>query len=293
MLINTYKLDEDKPMGFGDFIRGCISCHQISLEYNFEFEIDLGPFSEFYKETKKYFPKNNVPITNFRNLTTNGKSFAKKLYFHSGKDFNNFNISAFSIFTNVWPQNTIDTIEKPNLKHTHKGWGDISKTTKKFIKDRLKPNIKKNDFLKSLPIEYEVVHIRTGDPNAFKNSFDAKVDVTTSENGIASYMMFQLVDILKTTDKPLIILSDSLVVKNYINTISSGFNSDRIIVSDVEAKHAGTGGCEETFNDLCILNKSKKIHQFSVYPWGSGFSNIAHHIYDVPIERYDKLKSHF
>lgn len=291
MLINNYEIDKESPMGFGDFIRGCISCHQLSLKNNFKFDINLGPFSDFYKPASNYFPKAKS-IHNFRNVG-DISALSKKIYFLSGQNYDNINNNTYHIFTNTWPDNTIENIEKPNQKHSHQGWGDISKETKKFIKERLQPVGDINDFFKEFPKEYEVVHIRSGDPNGFKNKFDAKIDVTTSENGIASYVMFQIADILKTTDKPLIILSDSSVVKNYINTISSGFNSDRIIISEVKAIHSGMGGMKETVYDLNILNHAKKIHQLSIYTWGSGFSNIAHHIFDVPIQRYDQIKSHF
>ena len=286
MLINQYIIDKEKPMGFGDFIRGCIACHQFSLEENFEFDIDLGPFSKYYKSHKNEKFK-DTPNLNFRNC---GDFLQFKEKLNSFLGFNQLHTKNVLITTNTWPENTIDNIKENNKKHIHKDWGKISKETKKLIKSRLKPISCQKEFLNKLPKQYEVVHIRAGDFNAFKTSFDATQYIDFSEKDIAKYVLFKIAKILRKTKRSLIILSDSNAIKKYLSKIENSFKSGRIIVSNIQAKHSGVGGSYETFHDLTILNNAKKIHQFSVYTWGSGFSNIAHHIYDVPIKRYKQIR---
>jgi hypothetical protein len=43
---------------------------------------------------------------------------------------------------------------------------------------------------------------------------------------------------------------------------------------------------QDTMIEFMIASKSQKIYQLSVYEWGSGFSDIIHQIYNVPIEHY-------
>lgn len=42
---------------------------------------------------------------------------------------------------------------------------------------------------------------------------------------------------------------------------------------------------EDTMMEFMIMTRCKKIYQGSVYEWGSGFSQIAHLVYNVPLEK--------
>ena len=55
--------------------------------------------------------------------------------------------------------------------------------------------------------------------------------------------------------------------------------------------HSGTynhtsNECEDTMIEFMLMTTAKQIHQLSVYPWGSGFSDTVHKIFDVPLEKY-------
>ena len=49
MLINSYLKIEENQMGFGDFIRGTISCLQVGQEQNIKVGADLGHLQKFFK----------------------------------------------------------------------------------------------------------------------------------------------------------------------------------------------------------------------------------------------------
>jgi hypothetical protein len=96
-----------------------------------------------------------------------------------------------------------------------------------------------------------------------------------------------ILQIRKSSDKQIIVLSDSTVVKNLIAKKFSLYTTSSVTT------HLTTAGGDVagTLADYFIMLNSKKIHQFTnaYHWWGSGFSNSASWIYDVPLQTY-KLK---
>jgi len=297
MLVNVYAINKELPMGFGDFIRGCVTCHQLSLKNKFDFDFDLKKFSKFYKSEEVLLKKSiyTEALPKAININLLEKNLNSLLRF---KRQSNLNDTDLFVLTNAWPKGTAEKHEKIEDRLKQKTWGKISKETKDFIKSRLIPIDFQSEFIKNLPKKYEVVHIRAGDNISFINVINKKsLDIhnklieVNSFDELIKAAVSRISKILKKTKHPLIILSDSDKVKDdmgiaYAELITKG----KIFISEVNAKHSGVDGLQETFHDLTILNNAKEIHQLSVYNWGSGFSNIAHHIYDVPIKRYPKLK---
>ena len=280
MLINTYKKEETSPMGFGDFIRGCVSCHQLSIEKNFKFEIDLGHASEYFSK-KTFYSKKNKEIYRLQNKgdyeTT--KKLIYKIIFKNWKNLNNFN---YYIFTNVWPKYT-------EYNHSNKDWGYIDICTKEFVKRKLKPSdILLKDY-KPMLNEYEVIHVRAGDPESFNAPPEHSTFKQPSLKNICNTVLGEIVEIYTKSDNDLLILSDSNQVKKHFLKVKEVFGLDRLIILDNIPEHSGVNISVNTLHDFLHMTKCNKIHQMSVYDWGSGFSNIAHHIYDVPIVRYDKI----
>jgi hypothetical protein len=279
MLINTYKQNESRPMGFGDFIRGCVSCYQLSKDENFKFEIDLGHASEFFSE-KTFYVKKDKKITLLQNKGTY-EDVKRLIYKNINKNWKHLNNFNFYVFTNVWPKYTQD--------NNHKDWGYIDIDVKNFIKDKLRPSkilLKEYEHIKD---PFEIIHIRAGDPHSFNAAPEHESFQQPSLKRIRNSVLGELVEIYKQTDNHLLILSDSNDVKNEFKIIKEAFNLDRLIILDNKPQHSGVNISIDTLHDFLHMTNSKKIHQMSVYDWGSGFSNIAHHIYDVPIIRYEKI----
>ena len=69
-----------------------------------------------------------------------------------------------------------------------------------------------------------------------------------------------------------------------------------IIKTNLKPVHVGLNTitmeeCENTMLEFMLMTTCNKIHQLSVYEWGSGFSDTIHKIYNVPIEKYN-IKIH-
>jgi hypothetical protein len=160
------------------------------------------------------------------------------------------------IFTNLFPK------------------GDISDDCRNFIiKNMLTPrlNLKQSilNIKSKLCIEdslYDVVHIRVGDsPDTSK--FDSIVSSVTLNRGHN--------DTVFITDSNL--LSSMLRVNNY-NTTDEKCHTGICNNSEHEIN--------DTLVDMLLMATSRHIFQYSVYEWGSGFSNTIHDIYKIPITRY-------
>ena len=136
---------------------------------------------------------------------------------------------------------------------------------------------------------YEVIHIRFSD-SVFK---------TTSVNNIefTSFLEKFLIEMSKEFigSENYLVLSDS----QYFNELAKkkGFKIREGVI-------AHSGFSELTDNetlgilvDFFLLAHSKTIHQISSYSWGSGFSQLAASVYNIPISRNDllteKLKTFF
>ena len=66
MLINSYLKKEENQMGFGDFIRGTVSCLQVGQEQNIKVDTDLGHLQKFFKPGPGGVPRVKH-VQNFRN----------------------------------------------------------------------------------------------------------------------------------------------------------------------------------------------------------------------------------
>ena len=47
-----------------------------------------------------------------------------------------------------------------------------------------------------------------------------------------------------------------------------------------------TDDCIDTMMEFMLMKSCKKIHQLSVYGWGSGFSDMVCKIFNVNIQKY-------
>jgi hypothetical protein len=130
-----------------------------------------------------------------------------------------------------------------------------------------------------------ILHIRMGDYNSSKDrvNIPQKLDQYIRET------------ILKTwqTDQ-VIVMSDSYSTKQYL---SAQYN---LVCTDFMPVHLGTtnrfinsgnnygtydSDIGKTLIEFIIMSKAAHIYMHSVYDWGSGFSYICSHIYDIPYTR--------
>jgi hypothetical protein len=155
----------------------------------------------------------------------------------------------------------------------------IDKDCKAFIiKHCLTPRI---DFMNKISLSkqrlniedntYSIIHVRTDDYEQFNQSRLENILKIISS-------IYQ-----KHSTKLLLITNNDI----YLDHIRVPF------IQHTQLKKAHLGkfpiqleDAQDTMIEFMIASKSQKIYQLSVYEWGSGFSDIIHQIYNVPIEHY-------
>jgi hypothetical protein len=236
--------------GLGDFIRGCMFLFEFCKTNGYIFKIDFS----HHKLSNILYSKSYKTIEDSQNTAY-----------------------AFYELTNIYKYKNVFTNMAPK--------GDITNEMKTFlIENILLPRIEfKNqlDILKqNLGIEdytYEIVHIRTGDKflvskeeNIIYNNYLIKLIMKTlSDNNI------NINNIIFITDNKFIITPlKELNLK--IGTDNKGHTG--YIVSSKEIY--------DTMLEFFLMSTSKHIYQFSVYDWGSGFSQTINLLFNVPLTKY-------
>lgn len=247
--------DTNNFWGLGDILRGALSMFQLSKKYNFQLIIDFQhhSFSNYLKsEPHKYINlilenKDNIPFIEDNEI---------EAYLQ-----NNSNEVSY-LFTNC------------HLR------GEITDECKQFIKNILTPNKEFQKYIDEtflyyhIPEHYHILHFRLGDSFLIRNQ---KSDFSNAMNKY--YQWKEEVDIL---------ISDSLIFKENIKENIKENDKD-IIILNTKPVHLGyanhSNNIKDTLVEFFIITKSKKIKTFSIYNWISGFVNIVHEIYDIPLVR--------
>jgi hypothetical protein len=168
------------------------------------------------------------------------------------------------IYTNVWPKFPLDD------------------ECKAFVKSAVRPNEELLANIKAaLPIDgdFEVVHIRSGDLYAF----NAKVGETFERSTHELLTRLAVIETIKrSTDLPIIVMSDSYELKYEVCSMF-GLIPTQTVPSHCALEETNS---RDTLIDYFILSRAKRIHQFSVHHWGSGFSDTINWVYDIPVTKY-------
>lgn len=259
MIVHSYEYFRGGP-GLGDFIRGSLALHQISIHENIDLHISF----------------NNHPISKFLIANTNHSALSE--------DVINI-IGHYSIKETTSKLNDLGMHQKNIAVISNAVPKDpISKLTKTFVKNALIPtdelmhNVERNKPTSN----YEVVHVRLGDVLSYGIHYNHSV--TYDIDKILDKICTRIWEIKKSTQN-IILMCDSNEFKEIIAKrcniqnvgspsihINSSVNNDQSILN--------------TLTDFFIMTKANKIYQFSVHTWGSGFSSAANWVYDVPIKMF-------
>jgi len=237
--------------GLGDVIRGTMSMFQLSKKYNFKLIVDiqLHPISNFLKyENLEY-----------KDLIYNNKD---NIHFFYPEDVENFVKNDPRELNFFFTNNHL--IE------------DINDDCREFIKNILTPkdDIKlyiDNLFIsEKIPLKYNILHFRLGD------------NVLIRKENI-DYQNY--INILKENkENNDILMSDSIVFKNIIKAKKIPIN-----LLNTKIVHLGyeynSEDIKDTLIEFFLTIKANKIKTFTVYRHLSGFVNIAHLIYKIPLEK--------
>ena len=265
MLIHSYKTKK-YGMGFGDFIRGSISCYQLCKIFNIPLVVDFKhhPIGKWIECPKVLFEYESSQILDLQDIRRFTVPCLKYMLIKKFKDIKLLRKKNAYIYTNVWPRFPLSIEEKD------------------FIKSFLIPNdelVSEINRLIAPEANYEIIHIRSGDSFAFKTQvgeiFERSMDQIMQAISVIH-------DIKASTHYPLIVMSDSKELKD---EIAKQFG---IMTLGTDPVHCAIreDGVKDTLIDYFIMTRAKHIHQFSVHHWGSGFSDTINWVYDVPISTY-------
>lgn len=255
-LIHTYRTlcrTVAQPPGFGDFLRGSAALYQLSKKYGFNLKIDFShhPLSRYLKQSDFVEFDNDAEVHEF---------------------FNNNN-AALEPFLGTLPddcQCLVTTHLVPIF--------EIDEGCRQFLKTALSPTtclkVTLKDILQQIGGNYCAVHLRMGDHAM--GGVAAAVPVVDA--------WFRDV-IVPEWGHRVLVLSDNKVIKEHL---SEQFCAMFIPNTPVHLGLCGTvespcDGVRDSIIDFLILAKAQKIYQYSVYPWGSGFSEMCARIYNIPL----------
>jgi len=270
MIVHSY-LHSNDGGGLGDFLRGSLACHQLCGRYNIPYAIDFSKHSI----GNYLIPSHNTDISSFREhecRNVGGQTVAG-LRFHLMRMYKLSSLSRNEnnccIYTNTYPT------------------FPIREATRQFTREALVPNQTLSALLPVIDHEYEVIHIRAGDLISFNAHICFIVDITKDD--LIKAIIKDVQKIVATAIHPVIIMSDSVELKN---TLAEECG---VLQTQTTPQHLTfeSASAVDTLIDYFTLSKARKIHQFSVHPWGSGFSDTVNWIYGVPLQRYtlDQISS--
>ena len=270
-IINTYQLiykDGNSPPGFGDYLKSCFFLLQLCKILNIEFDMNFRnhPISKYFiVDNQENLP--NYSIIEY-------PEWGEHCYIDNNgldnfiKNINNITSPNYYLFTNGWT----------NIK--------IRKQGINIIRSKLLPNnllIEHIDkFMNSLHLTYKkfiTIHIRCND-DAFNNN--------NNNTNVPQKIKNSIINISIANNCKCLILSNSVNVKKYIQKL----NLNNICFKFSNCIHLGSGesinnniddGILDTLKDFFVMSKSKLIYSFSVYDWGSCFSDMCSQIYSIPI----------
>jgi len=257
-------------MGLGDFIRGNIALHQACTEHNIPFSIDFSqhPMGAYLKGHEQSTACDSQKIVDFIDLYEDELRTTPMLYNRIKKHYKKGKVLRTYC-------NAIQSFP-------------ISDECKTFVRNSMIPNDLLQDRISSVCHPsfnldcHETIHIRTGDPVAFGAELKRNViEKLYDEIGQT------IKNIKRNSNKHIIVLSDSTIIKNLIAK-KFGLYTTNSVTTHLMANGGDVAG---TLADYFIMINSDKIYQFTnaYHWWGSGFSNSASWINDVPLVGY-KLK---
>lgn len=248
-IINVYQLnykDHKGHIGLGDFIKGSIYLLTLCNKHGYDFGIDIRNHP-----MAKYFTVADTPIPDYKSITMwsaneNYVPPIKTCYYTCCRR---------SHLPKNFDRNTLVKI-KSFLLPTEQLINNIDCIITNF-------GLTKKSF--------DIIHLRTGDTALF------------SQHVIATTKLIER-KLLKTLDitKQYIILSDNAKLKQYLEKYPNFHtNSTSTILHTGRAN--GNDDYLDSITDFFLMSHANKIWSFSIYVWGSGFSECASVLYNVPL----------
>jgi|688.fasta_scaffold216348_2 hypothetical protein len=147
----------------------------------------------------------------------------------------------------------------------------ISEQCKKFIKSILIPTDDYNSYIDAHApsYKYDIIHFRMGDTHIHSSSVSIPPHI------------LRLLEVSSTSNN--ILVSDSHELKK----CALRLYPTKYTILDTHSCHVGFESdiekIKSTIFEFIVASRAESIKTFTVYSWISGFVNILHMIYDVPL----------
>jgi hypothetical protein len=251
--INVYN---NKLNGIGDYIRGCFCMLQLSKKLNIPFDMDLStnPVHQFLH-----------PVQNLRTGPMDTDNHIAH-FVHVGVNINNelkllinklrLTPGTYSCFCNLYPFNPI--IESERI----------------FIRNKLLPSHELNAYIQQtkealdVTSPYNVLHLRCGD-DCLENNAHPDYDLFIRE-----------IQALRLDSKPCILLCDSSLMKIRLRELYPSLKM--LIDTPQHTRNSTKDQLKDTMRDFFLFTQASKVYSLSVYGHGSGFSEWACQLYNIP-----------
>ena len=283
---NVYQTNyaqNNKPTGFGDFIRGCYFLLQFCDKYNFKPNIIINhPIALFLKKLSLNFTINKSFIENIPMFFENNW---KKSNFDSNNYIINVTHDSQSIHTFISYLSTLIVTNKSLFIYNIMfPYNQIEKHHTKYMRELLQPNAEMNTYinntLNTLFLEkntYSIIHIRSGD------SF--LKETTKTFNIYYLTHIFTEINILinSNLNSTFLLIADNNEIKTFILKY---FSNIKLLFNKIT--HLGEGVLLErekiknTLLDFYLLSYSNSIYAYTSYKHGSGFSYWCAITYNIP-----------
>lgn len=268
MIINAFtytkNLHGNCGCGFGDYIRGSLALYQIAKELNLNFKMDLSNHS-----IGKYLIGHDNPSL----LSPNELFRDKGLCW---KDAMKAHISRFFLKTS---RNATGKFEYVVISNTFPEW-PLSEDCKEFVRSQMLPTPELEKFIaQHKPNEdYVCVHIRTGDWVGFSENDNAIEELAEKINDNMAEIKAQ------ANGKKIFVFSDSMALKQLLKKQHNIHYTETVPSHSMHADN----NSQDMLVDWFMIQYSQHIYQFTndYHGWGSGFSDSASWLRDVPITKF-------
>lgn len=247
--VNVYSLINNQQ-GIGDYIRGCFCMIQILRKNNIPFDMDIST----HAAQRWLNPTTRYPHRQLEQINHGVCNRPDRLqYIESKLEKAN---GLYTFFSNEYPIDPI-TIEE-----------------KIFIRNKLLPSVEMKEYIQQtknnwgITGSYNILHLRCGD--ACLNGEPPNYDLFVRE-----------IQKLVMDSTPYVILSDSLHMKEHLHKLYPQFIMS--MDNPVHTCNCTNGeNLKDTMRDFFLFTTARKVYAFSIYGHGSGFSEWACQLYDVP-----------
>lgn len=270
-IVNVYqeKYKNSAAQGLGDFLNGCFCLLQICIKFNIRFDIDIGnhPISKYFIQTTECKLEDvKYEYINFLKIPDVIRSDKIKCYNALITYLNNVNAETLHIFCNFDPFYQVHEFGRNFVCQKLRPTAEIENSIEKIL-DRFKLNA----------LEYEIIHIRTGD----KYLLNKNVNIPDQE--IKTYKQFILQHTFST--KKYIIISDNHHLKKSLGLGNNFYIHDCEICHTGENVKATDESLKSIVIDFFLMSYSSKITSISLKSrGGTGYSRMCGMMFNKPYE---------